>query len=75
MRLAGVKPVCKVCGYDKYVEVSHIKHIKFFIVTTLLKEVNAITNLSYMCPTHHKEYDRNIMSKEDLVKLIGVQIS
>jgi hypothetical protein len=49
--------VCEVCGYDKHVEICHIKELKDFNMSATLKEVNDITNLKVLCPNHHWELD------------------
>jgi hypothetical protein len=69
MRLAKIEKVCKICGYSNYVEVCHLKALKEFHPDTLLSEVNSLSNIVYMCPNHHKEYDRKIMSVENVDKL------
>lgn len=48
---------CERCGYDKHVEVCHIKPIKDFDPTTLLEEVNSPDNLLLLCPNCHWEFD------------------
>lgn len=49
--------ICKICGYDKHVEVCHIKPVKDFDKTELLSVVNHIDNLIGLCPNHHWELD------------------
>jgi len=49
--------VCSQCGYDKHVEVCHIKPIKDFTHDTLVKEVNSPANLLLLCPNCHWEFD------------------
>lgn len=48
---------CYVCGYDKHIEVCHVKPIKKFKLTTPITDINALTNLVALCPNHHWEYD------------------
>jgi predicted restriction endonuclease len=52
---------CLICGYNKYVECCHIKPVQDFPETALLSEVNALTNICWLCPNHHKELDKQIM--------------
>jgi len=52
---------CKVCGYSNFLEVCHLKAIADFTSTQLVSEVNALTNLAYLCPNHHKELDRGML--------------
>lgn len=53
---------CRVCGYARYVECCHIRPVKSFPKETLVKVVNAIDNLVWLCPTHHKELDNGWLS-------------
>lgn len=48
---------CKVCGYDKHVEVAHIKAIADFADNNMLSEINDLSNLIGLCPNHHWEFD------------------
>jgi predicted restriction endonuclease len=58
----GMPYCCKVCGYDTYLELAHIKGIASFPDDTLLGEVNCMSNLAYLCPNHHKELDNGIIN-------------
>ena len=49
--------VCVKCGYDKHVEVCHIKPIKDFELTAMLSEINSRSNLILLCPNCHWELD------------------
>ena len=51
-----LKP-CALCGYTKHVELCHIRAIKDFPTTALLKEVNCKENLLQLCPNCHWEMD------------------
>jgi len=55
-------PKCAICGYDKHVEVAHIKSVSDFPDTALIKEINSIDNLIGLCPNHHWEYDNGILT-------------
>ena len=57
MRDNNIEKVCKVCGYSKYVEVCHIKAIFEFDENCLIKDINSLSNLVYLCPNHHIELD------------------
>ena len=52
---------CKVCGYDKHVEVCHILPVSSFPPTALISEINAIENLVGLCPNHHWEFDEGLL--------------
>lgn len=54
--------VCAICGYDKFVDVCHIKPVASFPTQAKLREINAPENLVYMCPNHHREYDRGLLN-------------
>jgi len=49
--------VCSKCGYDKHVEVCHIKPIHKFPMTAKLSEINHLDNLKLLCPNCHWEFD------------------
>jgi len=51
---------CKVCGYSTYVEACHVKAIADFALEVKVEEVNSLKNLVFLCPNHHKEFDRGI---------------
>lgn len=55
-------PCCLICGYSIYIEVCHIKAINEFNGETKLNEVNTLSNLTILCPNHHKEFDRGLLS-------------
>jgi len=59
---------CLICGYDKFVEVCHIKAVKDFDPTTPLKIVNALENLTILCSNHHKEFDRGLIQEVPKIK-------
>lgn len=48
---------CEKCGYDKHVEVCHIKPISEFSLNTKISEINSETNLIILCPNCHWEFD------------------
>jgi hypothetical protein len=48
---------CKICGYDKHIQVCHIKSVSSFNDNDLITEINSINNLIGLCPNHHWEYD------------------
>lgn len=60
---------CKCCGYNKHIEVCHIKDISSFPETTPIKEVNDIKNLVGLCKNHHWELDHKLLDKENLQKI------
>lgn len=48
---------CEVCGYDKHIELCHVRPISSFPDSALLKEVNSRENIRVLCPNHHWELD------------------
>jgi hypothetical protein len=52
---------CKVCGYDKHIQVCHIKSVSSFNDDDLITKINSIDNLIGLCPNHHWEYDNGYL--------------
>jgi hypothetical protein len=48
---------CRKCGYDKHVELAHIKSVASFPDSALLSEVNSEENVIPLCPNCHWEFD------------------
>ena len=48
---------CEECGYDKHVEIAHIKPISSFSDSSLISEINDLSNLRALCPNCHWEFD------------------
>lgn len=48
---------CEECGYDKHVEIAHIKSISSFREDTMISEINSFDNLKILCPNCHWEFD------------------
>lgn len=59
---SGIIKSCKICSFNTYVEVCHIKAISSFPLDTTLSEVNHIDNLVYLCPNHHILLDKGLIS-------------
>lgn len=60
---------CVVCGYNKHIEVAHIKSVSSFDKDTKLCDVNSLKNLVGLCPTHHWELDNNKLDSESMNKI------
>lgn len=56
---------CCICGYDKHIEVAHIKPVSDFSSDDMVKDINDIGNIIPLCPNHHWEFDNNMMSDSD----------
>lgn len=52
-----LKKPCAKCGYDKHVELAHIKAISSFPYTATMREVNSPANVIQLCPNCHWELD------------------
>lgn len=48
---------CSKCGYDKHIEIAHVKSISEFDIETKLYVVNSESNLIPLCPNCHWEFD------------------
>jgi len=52
---------CIVCGYDKHIEIAHIKAVSDFNNDATIDEIDDADNLIGLCPNHHWEYDNGIL--------------
>jgi hypothetical protein len=53
LELENRPKICEDCGWESHVEIAHIQPISTFPLTTKIAEVNAPTNLKYLCPNCH----------------------
>lgn len=60
----GKERKCAICGYDKHIEIAHIKSVASFDESATIGEINAIGNLIALCPNHHWEYDNGLLNIE-----------
>ena len=51
---------CVKCGYNKHIEVAHIKPISSFSDDILISVINSKENIMPLCPNCHWEYDHNL---------------
>lgn len=58
---SGKPMACSVCGYDKHVEIAHIKAVSDFDDSATIAEINSVDNLIALCPNHHWEYDNGVL--------------
>jgi HNH endonuclease len=58
MKHSNKERICK-CGYSKHVEICHIKEVKSFPDDAKIKEINDPSNLLYLCPNCHWEFDNS----------------
>lgn len=54
-------PCCVVCGYNKQIEVAHIKAVSEFEDSAIIAEIDNINNLVALCPNHHWEFDNGYL--------------
>lgn len=52
---------CPICGYNKHIEIAHIKAVADFDDNSTIAEINNPNNLIGLCPNHHWEYDNGIL--------------
>lgn len=52
---------CVICGYDKHIEIAHIKAVSDFDDDATIAEINNINNLIGLCPNHHWEFDNGLL--------------
>ena len=58
---ANKEPKCAICGYNKHVEVAHIKAVSDFDDNATIDEINSLDNMIGLCPNHHWEYDNGLL--------------
>lgn len=59
---SGLPQECLICGYENHIEVCHKKAVSKFSDSAILSEINSISNLTPLCPTHHWEFDNQFFS-------------
>lgn len=57
---------CKICGYNTFVEICHIKPVKDFPETSSITEINNLNNLTCLCRNHHWEFDHGLIPIEQI---------
>lgn len=57
---------CVLCGYDKHIEICHIKSVSSFGDNAMICEINHVDNLVALCPNHHWEFDNGLISLDNL---------
>lgn len=53
---------CAICGYKNHTEACHIKPVRDFLDTELVKVINHPDNLVLLCPNHHWELDNGLLA-------------
>jgi len=57
---------CKLCGYNRHVEIAHINPISSFSESVLLSEINSPDNLVGLCPNCHWEFDNGLVERNNI---------
>ncbi len=57
---------CANCGYDKHVELCHIKSVASFNDDATLGEINNEKNIIQLCPNCHWEFDNGLLSLDKM---------
>jgi hypothetical protein len=57
---------CKICGEIREVDICHIKPIGEYDPSALVHEINDPDNLVVLCPLHHRLYDQQGGSAQQL---------
>lgn len=60
---------CQYCGYNKHIEVAHIKPISDFALDTPIDLINQDDNLLVLCPNCHWEFDHGLLK----VAQVGIE--
>src|SRR5690606_31664279 len=55
------KKPCANCGYNKHVELCHIKPIRSFDENSKICEVNSVNNVIQLCRNCHWEFDHDFL--------------
>jgi len=58
---AQLPRVCSNCGYDKHVEICHIRALNSFPDDTPIATINDLSNLVALCPNCHWEFDHGLL--------------
>ncbi len=57
----GIDSECKICGYNKHVEIAHLKSISSFSMDTLISKINSKDNIVALCRNCHWELDHGLI--------------
>jgi predicted nucleic acid-binding Zn ribbon protein len=67
---AKLPEVCRRCGYDKHVEICHLRGISTFPDETPIAVINRLENLVALCPNCHWELDHGLLNPAEISKSI-----
>jgi hypothetical protein len=54
---SGRDKKCFECGYERKIDIAHIRSVSSFPLDSKISEINDINNLLALCPNHHSEFD------------------
>ena len=57
---------CANCGYDKHIEICHIRAISDFPTDSIISEINSPENLVALCPNCHWELDNGHLTQDEI---------
>jgi hypothetical protein len=58
---SGLPAICRNCGYEKHVEICHVRAISTFPDDTPISVINDVSNLVALCPNCHWELDHGLL--------------
>ena len=71
-RRSGGGVSCERCGYSTLLpEVAHVDPVSGFPDSAILFEINAFENLIGLCCRCHSEYDKGLLEKSEIQKLVA----
>lgn len=65
--LQHLPKICRSCGYEKYVEIHHIRPLRDFSGDAIVGEINALDNLIALCRNCHWELDKGHISIDHIL--------
>ena len=64
---AGAEKECLHCTYSLHVEAAHLRAVRTFKPTNLLRTINRLENLVYLCRRCHWEFDHGHLDRGDFL--------
>ena len=75
-RRSGGLSSCERCGYSTLPpEIAHVDAVSSFSAETTLAVINAYENLAGLCNRCHAEYDKGLIEKSEIKKLVARRLS
>lgn len=57
---------CQKCGYDRHVDICHIKPVSSFSLNDLLDDIHHPSNILVLCRNCHWEFDHQMLELKDI---------